>query len=51
MEDIAKSTSDLYKAQLESNKVQEAQANEILAMRKEIQDQSDYLSSIEEKIA
>ena len=51
MEDIAKNTSDLYQAQLDNNKVQEAQANEILAMRKEIQDQGDYLASIEEKIA
>ena len=51
LKEIAKSNSKLYKAQEEQNKLIEAQANEIKAMRKEIQDQSDYLIGIEEKIA
>ena len=51
MKKIAKSTSDMYQAQLDNNKVQEEQANEIRTMRKEIQDQNDYIASIAEKVA
>ena len=51
LNEIAKSTSGTYQAQLDQNDLIEQQANEIKEMRKEIQDQSDYLASIEEKIA